>query len=92
MPDVPTINESGVKGYEASSWHGFVVPSGTPPAVVEKLNKQINLILKQEDIRKIFNEQGVVPDGGTPVQFETFIGKQMDIWKKVVSTAGVTAE
>lgn len=92
MPDVPTVNESGVKGYEASSWHGFVVPSGTPKLVVEKLNKQINLILKQEDIRKIFNEQGVVPDGGTPVQFETFIGKQMDIWKKVVSTAGVTSE
>ena len=92
MPDVPTVNESGVKGYEASSWHGFVVPTGTPKPVVDKLNKQINLILKQEDIRKIFNEQGVVPDGGSPAQLETFIGKQMDIWKKVVSAAGVTAE
>ena len=92
MQDVPNVNESGVKGYEASSWHGFVVLEGTPRTVVEKRNKQINLIRKQEDIRKIFNEQGVVPDGGTPAQFETFIGKQMDIWKKVVSTAGVTAE
>jgi len=92
MPDIPTVNESGVKGYEASSWHGFVVPSGTPKPVVDKLNKQINLILKQEDIRKIFNEQGVVPDGGTPAQFGVFIGKQMDIWKKVVTNAGVTAE
>ena len=92
MPDVPTVNESGVKGYEASSWHGFVVPSGTPRPIVDRLNKQINLILKQEDIRKIFNEQGVVPDGGTPAQFETFIAKQMEIWKKVVSNAGVTAE
>ncbi len=92
MPDVPTVSESGVKGYEASSWHGFVVPAGTPQPVVDKLNKQINLILKQEDIRKTFNEQGVVPDGGTAAQFEMFIRKQMDIWKKVVSSAGITPE
>ena len=92
MPDVPTINESGVKGYEASSWHGFVVPAGTPPAVVEKLNKQINLILKQDDIKKTFQEQGVVPDGGTSSQFDAFIKKQMDIWKKVVNQSGISPE
>ena len=92
MADVPTVSESGVKGYEASSWHGFVVPSGTPQPVVDKLNRQINLILKQEDIKKTFNEQGVVPDGGTAAQFEVFIRKQMDIWKKVVSNAGITPE
>lgn len=92
MPEVPTINESGVKGYEASSWHGFVVPAGTPPAVVDKLNKQINLILKQEDIKKTFQEQGVVPDGGTSSQFEIFIKKQMEIWKKVVAQSGITPE
>ncbi len=92
MPEVPTINESGVKGYEASSWHGFVVPAGTPPAVVDKLNKQINLILKQDDIKKTFQEQGVVPDGGTSTQFEIFIKKQMEIWKKVVAQSGITPE
>lgn len=92
MADVPTVSESGVKGYEASSWHGFVVASGTPQPIVDKLNKQINLILKQDDIRKTFAEQGVVPDGGTPAQFEIFIRKQMDIWKKVVSSAGITPE
>ena len=92
MPEVPTINESGVKGYEASSWHGFVVPAGTPSAVVDKLNKQINLILKQDDIKKTFQEQGVVPDGGTSPQFEIFIKKQMEIWKKVVAQSGITPE
>ncbi len=92
MPEVPTINESGVKGYETSSWHGFVVPAGTPPAVVDKLNKQINLILKQDDIKKTFQEQGVVPDGGTSSQFEIFIKKQMEIWKKVVTQSGITPE
>lgn len=92
MPDVPTVIESGVKGYESSSWHGFVVPSGTPQAVIDKLNKQINVILKQEDIRKTFNEQGVVPDGGSPSQFEAFIRKQMDIWRRVVAQSGITPE
>lgn len=92
MADLPTVSESGIKGYEASSWHGFVVPSGTPQPLVDKLNRQINMILKQEDIRKTFNEQGVVPDGGTAAQFEAFIRKQMDIWKKVVSNAGITPE
>jgi tripartite-type tricarboxylate transporter receptor subunit TctC len=92
MADLPTVSESGIKGYEASSWHGFVVPSGTPQPVVDKLNRQINMILKQEDIRKTFNDQGVVPDGGTAAQFEAFIRKQMDIWKKVVSNAGITPE
>ena len=92
MPDVPTVIESGVKGYESSSWHGFVVPSGTPQAVIDRLNKQINVILKQEDIRKTFNEQGVVPDGGSPSQFEAFIRKQMDIWKKVVAQSGIAPE
>ena len=92
MPEVPTVDESGVKGYEASSWHGFVVPAGTPPAVLDKLNKQINLILKQEDIKKTLQEQGVVPDGGTSSQFEIFIKKQMEIWKKVVAQSGITPE
>ena len=92
MPEVPTVSESGVKGYESSSWHGFVVPAGTPKSVVDKLNKQINLILAQEDIKKTFNEQGVVPDGGTPQQFDSFIRKQMDLWKRVVSKSGITPE
>jgi tripartite-type tricarboxylate transporter receptor subunit TctC len=92
MPEVPTVSESGVKGYESSSWHGFVVPANTPKHVIDKLNKQINLILAQEDIKKTFNEQGVVPDGGTPQQFDSFIRKQMDLWKRVVSKSGITPE
>jgi tripartite-type tricarboxylate transporter receptor subunit TctC len=92
LPQVPTVAEAGIKGYEVSSWHGFMVPAGTPPAVIDKLNKQINIILTQEDIRKTFNDQGVVPDGGSTAQFEAFIRKQMDIWRKVVSQSGITPE
>ena len=92
LPQVPTVTEAGLKGYEVSSWHGFMVPSGTPPAIIDKLNKQINSILTQEDIKKTFNEQGVVPDGGTANQFDVFIRKQMEIWKKVVAQAGIIPE
>lgn len=92
LPQIPTMAEAGLKGYEVSSWHGFMVPAGTPQAVIDKLNKQINLILSQEDIKKIFREQGVVPDGGTAAQFEVFTRKQMEIWKKVVSQAGIIPE
>ena len=92
LPQVPTVAEAGIKGYEVSSWHGFMVPAGTPPVVIDKLNKQINIILAQEDVRKTFNDQGVVPDGGSTAQFEAFIRKQMDIWRKVVSQSGITPE
>ena len=92
LPQVPTVAEAGLKGYEVSSWHGFMVPAGTPSAIVDKLNKQINVILLQDDIKKTFNDQGVVPDGGTAGQFEVFIRKQMEVWKKVVSQAGITTE
>ncbi|MBU3618614.1 tripartite tricarboxylate transporter substrate binding protein [Polynucleobacter sp. JS-Fieb-80-E5] len=92
LPQVPTVTEAGLKGYEVSSWHGFMVPSGTPPVIIDKLNKQINIILTQEDIKKTFNEQGVVPDGGTANQFDVFIRKQMEIWKKVVAQAGIIPE
>ena len=92
LPQVPTVTEAGLKGYEGSSWHGFMVPSGTPPVIIDKLNKQINSILTQEDIKKTFNEQGVVPDGGTANQFDVFIRKQMEIWKKVVAQAGIIPE
>ena len=92
MPDVPTVAEAGLKGYEVSSWHGFMVPAGTSSAIVDKLNKQINLILKQDDVRKIFQDQGVVPDGGSTIQFESFIQKQMEIWKRVVSQSHIAPE
>ncbi|VFR65541.1 putative exported protein [plant metagenome] len=89
MPELPTLGQAGVPGYEVSSWHGFVVPAGTPAPIVEKLNTQINAILKQPEVRKVFAEQGVVPDGGTAAEFGAFIGQQMDMWKKVVSESGI---
>jgi len=92
MPELPTISESGVPGYEVSSWHGFVVPAGTPAAIVNKLNETINAILQMPDVRKVFADQGVRPDGGSPQDFAAFIGRQMDLWKKVVANAGIVPQ
>ena len=92
LPDVPTAAEAGIPGYEVSSWHGFVVPSGTPPSVVDKLNSDLNRMLLEDEVKKAFAAQGVVPDGGTPAQFRNFIEGQMALWKKVVSDRNITVE
>ena len=73
LPDVPTAAEAGIPGFEVSSWHGFVVPSGTPPSIVDKLNSDLNRMLLEDEVKKAFAAQGVVPDGGTPAQFRGFI-------------------
>ena len=90
LPDVPTAAEAGIPGFEVSSWHGFVVPSGTPPSVVDKLNSDLNRMLLEDEVKKAFAAQGVVPDGGTPAQFRGFIDGQMALWKKVVSDRNIT--
>ncbi|WP_439589337.1 Bug family tripartite tricarboxylate transporter substrate binding protein [Hydrogenophaga sp.] len=92
LPDVPTAAEAGIPGYEVSSWHGFVVPSGTPQPVVDKLNSDLNRMLLEDEVKKAFAAQGVVPDGGTPAQFRSFIDGQMALWKKVVSDRNITVE
>lgn len=92
MPDLPTIAESGVPNYEVSSWHGFVVPAGTPQAVIDKLNRELNSILKMPDIQQIFDREGVVADGGTAEYFRVFIASQMSLWKKVVQQANIVVE
>ena len=92
LPDVPTAAEAGIPGYEVSSWHGFVVPSGTPQSVVDKLNSDLNRMLLEDEVKKAFAAQGVVPDGGTPAQFRGFIDGQMALWKKVVSDRNITVD
>jgi tripartite-type tricarboxylate transporter receptor subunit TctC len=92
MPELPTAAEAGVPGYEVSSWHGFVVPAGTPPAVIDRLNRDLNAVLANDEVKKAFAQQGVVPDGGTPAQFRSFIDSQLALWKKVVQERGITVD
>ena len=92
MPDLPTIAESGVPNYEVSSWHGFVVPAGTPQGVMHKLNAELNVILKMPDVVQIFQREGVAIDGGSAESFREFIDAQMRLWKKVIEQAQIVGE
>ena len=88
LPDIPTISEAGVKGYESSTWYGIVVPIDTPQPIQTLLNKEIVLILKDPDLRKIYDEEGLELVGNTQLEFKTFIQKEIDKWHKVAASAG----
>ena len=92
LPDVPTISEAGVKGYETTIWLGLMAPAGTPKAVVDRLNAEITKIVARPDVKKAWNEQGAEPMTMTPVQFEKYVNDDIAKWAKVVKTAGVRAE
>ncbi len=89
LPDVPTIDESGVKGYESLSWSGIVAPAATPRPVIAKLNATIEKILAQEDVRKQFANLGVDPVGGPPEAFSRHIRAESAKWEKVVKDANI---
>ncbi len=91
-PDVPTVAEAGVPGYEVTVWFGLVAPAGTPREVVDKLNAEVKKILAMPDVREKFAAQGVEPVGSTPEQFGAHIREQMAKWGKVVKDAGVKPE
>ncbi|HEY3048436.1 MAG TPA: tripartite tricarboxylate transporter substrate binding protein [Polaromonas sp.] len=92
LPDVPTIAEAGVPGYEATSWFGLFVPAGTPPAVISKLNTAIVKVLAKADIKKKINEQGAEVYSETPEQFSAFIQKESVKWGKVVRESGASVD
>ena len=88
LPQVPTINESGYKGFDAVTWFGFVAPAGTPKEVVTKLNTEFNKALALPELRKKLGEQGADPVGGTPEQFATLIKNDLVRWGTVVKSSG----
>ena len=91
-PDIPTVAEAGVPGYDLSVWFGVVAPAATPREVVQKINAECLKILAMPDVRERFLAQGVEPVGSTPEQFGEHIRAQMAKWTKVVQDAGVKAE
>jgi tripartite-type tricarboxylate transporter receptor subunit TctC len=89
LPDVPTVAEAGVPGYEASAWYGFVAPANLPKDVLAKLNGEIVAALKQPEIKAAMDRAGVIVVGNTPEQFGAFIKSEMEKAKKVIETAKV---
>ncbi len=92
LPDVPTMAEAGLKGYETSTWGGLLAPAGTPKDVVAKINAEVNKALASAEVKDKLAAAGIEPAGGTPAQFAAFIGSEMLRWAQVAKAAGVQPE
>jgi tripartite-type tricarboxylate transporter receptor subunit TctC len=88
MPALPTVAEAGVPGFEATTWHGVVATGGTPAAVINKLNAEINKVLKQPEVNTSLTRQGAEVIGGTPQDFAAYIKSEIPKWAKVVRDSG----
>ncbi len=92
LPELPTISESGLRGYDMTAWHGWVAPAGTPPAIVRKLSAEIANAVKSPDVAKKMAEDGAEPIGSTPDQFRQLIAAEIPRWRKVVKDSGMRVE
>lgn len=92
MPDVPTVAESGVPGFEASNWFGLMVPAGTPAEVVARLNAEAGKAMQSADVKDKLGGLGFEVQSSTPPEFAAFLRKEGDKWAKVVKASGAKAE
>ena len=92
LPEVPTLAEAGLPGYEAGSWYGILAPSGTPAAVVTRLNAEINSAIRQPEVRERLAAEGAEVVGGTPEQFATHISAELARTKNLVRESGLRVE
>ena len=92
LPDVPTVAESGVAGYEATIWLGLMAPKGTPKAVVDRLNEAVSKITSQNDIRQLWARQGAVPLVMTPEVFDKYARDDVDKWARVIKSANIKVD
>ena len=89
-PDVPTLSESGVPGYDIAGWYGLAAPGATPPAIIDKLQQEIAKILKMPDVKEKLAQDGSEAVGSTPAQFKEHIRTEVDKWRALIQTAGIT--
>ena len=89
MPDLPTVAESGVPGYEATSWYGVRAPAGTPPPIISKLGDETMKALGAADLRERLVSQGIEPAGGGVEEFARYLNAKIPKWAKVIKDAGI---
>lgn len=92
LPNVPTMAESGLPGFESYNWQGVIAPAGTPEPVIQKLNAAFNNILKKPEVLKAFEATGGQTAGGTPEDFGKFIQSETDKWAKVITSAKISVD
>jgi tripartite-type tricarboxylate transporter receptor subunit TctC len=92
LPDVPTVSESGLPGFDVAAWWGVVGPQGMPPAVVEKLNTTINRIVAQPEMREAFSARGLEPVTTTPTEFDRVARKDGARFGAVIKDVGIKAD
>jgi len=92
LPDVPTVDEAGVPGYEAVNWWGIVAPAGVPPAIVERLHKEITAVQNSPDVRTVLEREGAQTMPMSTAEFASYIEKDMKKWERVVKEGGIKAE
>jgi tripartite-type tricarboxylate transporter receptor subunit TctC len=90
-PNIPTVAEAGVPGYEATIWLGVMAPAGTPKPVVDKLNAEIAKVIARPDVKEAWAKQGAVPMTMTPTEFAAYLKADIEKWAKVVASAGIKA-
>jgi tripartite-type tricarboxylate transporter receptor subunit TctC len=89
LPNVPTVSEAGVPGYEATIWLGLMAPKGTPQPIIDRLNAEIAKIIAKPAIRQAWAKQGAVPMTMSPQDFDAFLRRDIDKWAKVIQQAGI---
>ena len=88
MPDVPTVEESGLKGFDAMAWNGVLVPAATPAVIVERLNREINAALQSADVRQKLRAAGLEPVGGSAEDFARLMRSESERWAAIIKRAG----
>jgi tripartite-type tricarboxylate transporter receptor subunit TctC len=89
FPDLPTVAESGVPGYETSTWFAMLAPAGTPAPIINKVNAELVKTLKSRDVLDRLAPDGGEPVGSTPEQFRDHLAREIARWRKVVKDAGI---
>jgi len=92
FPDVPTLKEQGLPDLEVETWYAMFAPAGTPAAIVARLNRDLNDLLKEADVRDVLEKQGLVPEGGAPGELGERVKKDHVRWTRVVKAAGIKAD
>ena len=91
-PDIPTMSEAGLAGFEVNSWYGLLAPAGTPREIIMKLNTEVARAVREPDARERLYSIGAEPMDNTPEEFQAYINAEMAKWAKVVKTAGIRAD